>query len=78
MEDEWEKLVQYNNNNNNCICEKIESKNDIEKYNISSFPTIRFYPKGKKDNHIEYKGDRTFESFKHFLNNNLNIQNAGG
>jgi len=44
--------------------------NEVEGLNIQGFPTIKFYPKGKKNSPIEFNGDRTEEGFIKFLKEN--------
>lgn len=40
--------------------------NEIDGINISGFPTIKFFPKGKKEG-IEYEGEREVDGFKKYL-----------
>eukprot|EP01022_Parablepharisma_sp_SALTPOND_P024442 TRINITY_DN5409_c5_g1_i1.p1 TRINITY_DN5409_c5_g1~~TRINITY_DN5409_c5_g1_i1.p1 ORF type:complete len:505 (+),score=83.00 TRINITY_DN5409_c5_g1_i1:527-2041(+) len=43
------------------------TKNDVEGLAIHSFPTIYFYPAGKKSSPVQYEGERTEEAITKFL-----------
>jgi protein disulfide-isomerase A6 len=47
-----------------------------EKYGITSFPTIKFFPKGGEP--IDYKGGRGEADFVQFLNENCGTHRAVG
>ncbi|KZT07109.1 protein disulfide isomerase [Laetiporus sulphureus 93-53] len=49
-----------------------------EKYGIKSFPTIKFFPKGHKDEPQDYEGGRSEEAFVEFLNEKCGTQRAPG
>ncbi|KAK7685514.1 hypothetical protein QCA50_011379 [Cerrena zonata] len=48
------------------------------KYEIGSFPTIKFFPKGNKEEPLDYDGDRTEEAFVEYLNEQCGTQRAVG
>ncbi|KAH9887948.1 protein disulfide isomerase [Cubamyces lactineus] len=57
----------------NCVVANVDAdaKNNrplAEKYEIGSFPTIKFFPKDNKDEPIDYDGARTEEAFVAWLN----------
>ncbi|KAI0659960.1 protein disulfide isomerase [Cubamyces menziesii] len=57
----------------NCVVANVDAdaKNNrplAEKYEIGSFPTIKFFPKGNKEEPIDYDGARTEEAFVEYLN----------
>ncbi|KAI0330762.1 protein disulfide isomerase [Cubamyces sp. BRFM 1775] len=57
----------------NCVVANVDAdaKNNrplAEKYEIGSFPTIKFFPKGNKGEPIDYDGARTEEAFVEWLN----------
>ncbi|KAI0687531.1 protein disulfide isomerase [Earliella scabrosa] len=67
----------------NCLVTNVDAdakKNRplAEKYEIGSFPTIMFFPKGQKDSPIDYDGPRTEEGFIEFLNEKCGTQRAPG
>jgi len=43
------------------------TKNDVEGQAIHSFPTVIFFPAGKKDSPVKFEGDRTEEGITKFL-----------
>lgn len=47
------------------------SSNEYPKVEASGYPTIFFFPKGKKDKPIKYEGDRTIQKFLVFLNRHI-------
>ena len=49
---------------------KVDATENDTPINIEGFPTIYFFPKGKKDSPIVYEGDRTVEDLKTFLQKN--------
>jgi len=42
--------------------------NETDKVSIQGFPTLKFWPAGKKRAPIDFEGDRTVEGFIEFLN----------
>jgi protein disulfide-isomerase A1 len=52
--------------------------NEVDGLNIQGFPTIKFYPKGNKQNPIDYDGERTEEGFiKYLKEKGVNVESAG-
>ncbi|CAG8566330.1 13277_t:CDS:2 [Dentiscutata erythropus] len=54
-----------------CVVANIEvpeNKDIGDKYQVSGYPTIKFFPKGEDKTPIDYSGERTEESFVKFLN----------
>lgn len=49
-----------------------------QKYGVSSFPTIKFFPKGNKDEPISYDGERNEEAFVQFLNERCGTRRSVG
>lgn len=49
-----------------------------EKYGVNSYPTIKFFPKGHKDQPEDYEGGRSEEAFIEFLNEKCGTQRAPG
>lgn len=43
------------------------TENEVEGLQISSFPTIILFPNSNKKNHIDFRGDQTFENLLKFL-----------
>ncbi|KAI0754039.1 protein disulfide isomerase [Daedaleopsis nitida] len=79
----YEEVAKDFANEPNCLITNVDAdaKNNrplAEKYEISSFPTIMFFPKGQKDSPIDYDGPRTEEGFIEFLNEKCGSQRAVG
>ncbi|EIW54716.1 protein disulfide isomerase [Trametes versicolor FP-101664 SS1] len=67
----------------NCIIANVDADDKknralAEKYEISSFPTIIFYPKGNKEDPVDYDGPRTEEAFVEYLNEKCGTHRALG
>ncbi|KAI8814042.1 disulfide isomerase-like 2-1-like protein [Cladochytrium replicatum] len=55
------------------------SKDVAEKYSVTSFPTLKFFPKGSKgDDFVAYEGQRTEEDFVKFLNEKCGTKRKAG
>ncbi|KAI0760751.1 hypothetical protein C8Q74DRAFT_1451600 [Fomes fomentarius] len=59
-------------------CRHEDNRPLAEKYEVGSFPTIKFFPKGQKDSPIDYDGARTEEAFIEFLNEKCGTHRATG
>jgi len=54
--------------NPNVVIAKMDATaNEVEGVNVQGFPTIKFYPKGNKQNPIDFNGERTEEGFIKYL-----------
>jgi len=51
--------------------------NEVDGVNVKGFPTIKFYPKGKKSSPMDFEGDRTEDGFIEFFRSQ-GIQIEGG
>lgn len=68
---------------NNCIVANFEADAEknvalAQKYEIQSFPTIKFFSKDNKEDPIAYEGIRTEEAFVEFLNEKCGTHRAVG
>jgi len=54
-------------NKNTIIAKFSVVDNDFDEIEISSLPTIKFWRAGKKEDPIEFDGERTIENLRHFL-----------
>lgn len=57
----------YKDNKKLLIAEFDATENEVEDVSITGFPTIKFWPAGKKDKPIDYDEDRTLAAFEKFL-----------
>lgn len=70
----YEELATKLKHNKNLIIAKIDSTtNETDKVSIQGFPTIKFFPAGKKNSPIDFDGDRTVEGFEAFLNKHASV-----
>jgi protein disulfide-isomerase A1 len=49
------------------IAEMDSTENEAEDLDVPGFPTIKLYVKGKKNESVEYEGDREIFNFKDYL-----------
>lgn len=64
----YEELATNLKHNTNLVIAKVDSTaNEVEQVSIKGFPTIKFFPAGKKDAPLDYDGDRTVEGFTKWL-----------
>ena len=49
------------------IAEIDSTANEVEEVKINGFPTLKFYPGGKKSKPIDYDGDRSFDDMIKFI-----------
>ncbi|KAI0058205.1 protein disulfide isomerase [Artomyces pyxidatus] len=66
----------------NCVVANIDADAEANRpiatrYEIKSFPTIKFFPKGK-DEPVDYEGDRSEQAFVDFLNEKCGTSRAVG
>ncbi|KAI9276324.1 thioredoxin-like protein [Umbelopsis sp. AD052] len=67
----YEKLGNTFANEKNCVIAKIDADTERDigtEYDISGFPTLKFFPKGDDKTPIAYEGARTEAGFVEFLN----------
>lgn len=54
--------------NRNIVLAKVDSTaNEITGVAVKGFPTIKFFPNGKKDSPVDFEGDRTEEGILKYL-----------
>jgi protein disulfide-isomerase A1 len=64
----YDELAANLKHNKNLVIAKMDSTaNEVESVSIQGFPTIKFYPAGKKNAPMDFDGDRTVEGFTKFL-----------
>lgn len=64
----YDELAKNLKHNTNLVIAKMDATaNEVESVSIQGFPTIKFWPAGKKDQPIDFNGDRTVEGFTTFL-----------
>lgn len=63
----WDELGEKFKDNKDIVIAKMDSTaNEVEDVKVQSFPTIKFFPKGR-DEVIDYNGERTLAGFSKFL-----------
>merc|ERR1719348_2684447 len=71
----WDQLGEKFADKDDVIIAKMDSTaNEVEQVKVQSFPTLKFFKDGKV---IDYKGGRTLEDFKKFLNSDGKVQDSG-
>lgn len=78
----YEKVAESFKSDHNCVVAKVDADNSenrplSEKYGISGFPTIKFFPKDNKDG-VEYDGGRDEQDFVDFLNKKCKLNRRLG
>jgi protein disulfide-isomerase A1 len=64
----YDELAKNLKHNKNLVIAKVDSTlNEIEQVSVKGFPTIKFFPAGKKSAPIDFDGDRTVEGFTSWL-----------
>lgn len=64
----YEELAKkYKSNEKLLIAEIDSTENEVDVVHITGFPTLKFWPAGKKNKPVDFKGDRTVEGFEKFL-----------
>ncbi|CAH8592110.1 unnamed protein product [Schistosoma margrebowiei] len=62
----WDELGETFKNSDTVIAKMDATVNEVEDLKVTSFPTLKFYPKNS-DEVIDYTGDRSFEALKKFV-----------
>ena len=75
----YNELAKKLKDNENIVIAEIDAyANEVEGIKINSFPTLKFYPGGKKSNPIEYDGDKNLndlmEFVKKYSSNNVDVK----
>ncbi|XP_065064958.1 uncharacterized protein LOC135691119 [Rhopilema esculentum] len=78
----YEKVAQTFKNDKNCVVASVDADDSVnrplsEKYGISGFPTIKFFPKDNKDGE-EYNGGRDEQDLIDFLNKKCKLHRRAG
>jgi len=64
----YDELAKNLRHNSNLVIAKMDSTaNEVESVSIQGFPTIKFWPAGKKSAPLDFEGDRTVEGFTKYL-----------
>jgi len=64
----YEELAKKLKHNRSLVIAKVDSTlNEVEQVHIKGFPTIKFFPGGKKNSPLDYDGERTVEGFTKWL-----------
>jgi protein disulfide-isomerase-like protein len=67
----WDQLAQDLADIPNLVIAKFDSTaNEVDGVEIKGYPTLKFYPKGNKQNPIDYDGERDINGFKEWLKTN--------
>ncbi len=67
----YDELALKVSGNKNLIIAKMDStKNEVDGVSIRSFPTIKLWVRGNKNEPIDFEGEREVESFLSFLKKN--------
>jgi len=67
----WEKLAGVFKNEKNVVIANVDADKyrDIgSRFDVSGFPTIKFFPKGDKSNPVPYEGQRELPDFVSYIN----------
>ena len=63
-----EELARKLKHNSNLVIAKMDfTRNEVDNINFKGFPTITFWPAGKKDFPIDFEKQTTLEGFLNFL-----------
>jgi len=64
----YEELAKKLSHNKSLVIAKVDATaNEVEGVSIKGFPTIKFWPGGKKSSPLDYDGERTVEGFMAWL-----------
>ncbi|KAL3316013.1 hypothetical protein Ciccas_005346, partial [Cichlidogyrus casuarinus] len=69
----WDELGAHYKDNADVIIAKCDAtENEVEEFNVSSYPTLKFSPKGSTE-FVDYSGARDEENFIKFIDSNYEI-----
>ncbi|KAI9003553.1 disulfide isomerase-like 2-1-like protein [Gaertneriomyces semiglobifer] len=77
----YEKVAKDFAHEEDCVVANVdatESSDLGERYGVSGYPTIKFFPAGDHENPIDYTGARSEEAFVDFLNEHCGTQRTVG
>ncbi|KAF9815482.1 hypothetical protein IEO21_04579 [Rhodonia placenta] len=79
----WAEIAKDFASESQCIVANVDAdaapnKPLAEKYGVQSYPTLKFFSKGHKDEPEDYDGPRSEEAFVEFLNEKCGTQRAPG
>ncbi len=64
----WEQLAQEFKDVPGLVIAKFDATaNEVDGLEIRGYPTLKFYPRGNKQNPVDYDGGREFEDFKKWI-----------
>jgi len=73
LEPIWDQLGEKFKDSEDVLIAKMDATtNDVNGVAVSGFPTIKFYPKGDKQNPIDYSGEREYDDLLKFINDQIN------
>ena len=74
---EWEKLATDLKDVSGLVIAKMDATaNEVDGVDIRGYPTLKFYPRGKKSSPVDYDGNRDAEGFKAWIKENSAAYNA--
>ncbi|EMD32246.1 hypothetical protein CERSUDRAFT_88243 [Gelatoporia subvermispora B] len=70
-------------NEPNCVVANVDADAQVNhplksKYGVAGYPTIKFFPKGNKEEPVDYDGARTEEAFVEYLNEHCGTHRSVG
>ena len=79
----YEQVAQTFANDEDCVVAALDADAEAhrpfaQEAGVQSFPTIKFYPKGDKENPEAYTGGRSEEDFIKFLNGKCGVHRMKG
>nr|XP_023660001.1 protein disulfide-isomerase-like [Paramormyrops kingsleyae] len=68
LEPIWQKLGEKYKDHESIIIAKMDSTaNEVDSFDVSGFPTIKYFPAGSERKIVDYNGNRDLETFSRFL-----------
>jgi protein disulfide-isomerase A1 len=68
---EWDKLAADLKDVSGLVIAKMDATaNEVDGVDIRGYPTLKFYPRGKKSSPVDYDGNRDAEGFKAWIKEN--------